>query len=196
MFIQSKNMSIDFFLNYSKNLNLILESADWSSVSVLGQDLKTCWLNGNNVFLCGNGGSAGNASHLANDLIYGVAKKKGEGIKSISLSDNSSVITCLANDVGYENIFSEQLAVLGKKGDILIALSGSGNSSNIISVVHEAHSLGIKSHAILGFDGGECKKIVNNSIHFDINDMQLSEDLQLIVGHMLMKWLYSEKKQF
>jgi D-sedoheptulose 7-phosphate isomerase len=188
-------MSIDFFSNYSKNLNLILESTDWSAVEILAQDLKTCWLNGNNVFLCGNGGSAGNASHLTNDLIYGVAKKKGEGIKSISLSDNLSVITCLANDVGYENIFSEQLAVLGNKGDILIALSGSGNSSNIISVIHEAHNLGIKSHAILGFDGGEAKKIVNNSIHFDINDMQLSEDLQLIVGHMLMKWLYGEKKQ-
>jgi len=60
-------------------------------------------------------------------------------------------------------------------------------------VIHEAHNLGIKSHAILGFDGGECKKIVNNAIHFDINDMQLSEDLQLIVGHMLMKWLYRNK---
>ena len=94
-------MSNIFFSNYSKKLINVLERYDWSQVSNLSNHLLECWKNGNNVFLCGNGGSAGNASHLANDLIYGVAKLKGKGIKAISLSDNSSVITCLANDIGY-----------------------------------------------------------------------------------------------
>ena len=183
-----------FFSDYANKLSSILKESDWNKVSILADDLLECWQNGNQVFLCGNGGSAGNASHLANDFIYGVARSKGEGLKAISLSGNVSVITCLANDVGYDSIFSEQLAVLARPNDILIALSGSGNSSNIVSVINEAKVLGVKSYAILGFDGGECKKISDHAIHFDINDMQLSEDLQLIVGHMLMKKLYDSKK--
>ena len=180
---------------YSSNLISVLERQDWTNVESLAQDIYRAWVDGKNLFLCGNGGSAGNASHLANDFIYGVAKSKGEGIKAISLNDNVSVVTCLANDVGYDSIFSEQLAVLAKPNDLLITLSGSGNSSNIISVINEAKILGVKSYAILGFDGGECRKIVNHPIHFKVNDMQLAEDLQLIVGHMLMKWLYKSKKE-
>ena len=101
-----------FFSDYANKLSSILKASDWGKVSILADDLLECWQNGNQVFLCGNGGSAGNASHLANDFIYGVARSKGEGLKAISLSGNVSVITCLANDVGYDSIFSEQLAVL------------------------------------------------------------------------------------
>ena len=187
-------MSNVFFSDYVNKLTSVLENSDWSAVSKLSEDLFTCWKNGNQVFLCGNGGSAGNASHLANDFIYGVAKSKGKGIRAISLSDNGSILTCLANDVGYDSIFTEQLAVLANPNDILIALSGSGNSGNIISVLQEAKLIGVKSYAILGFNGGECKKLADQAIHFEINDMQISEDLQLIVGHMLMKFLYKSKK--
>ena len=187
-------MSDVFFKNYTNSLSSALQKVDLSVVTNLAKDILACWNSGNQVFLCGNGGSAGNASHLANDLIYGVAKSKGKGIKAISLNANVSVITCLANDVGYDSIFSEQLAVLANPNDILIALSGSGNSSNIIEVIKEAKMMNVKSYAILGVDGGECKKIANHSIHMEINDMQLSEDFQLIVGHMLMKWLYNSKK--
>ena len=188
-------MSNVFFSDYTKKLTSVLERSDWSLVSKLSEDLLSCWQSGNQVFLCGNGGSSGNASHLANDFIYGTAKTKGQGLKAISLNDNNSVITCLANDVGYDSIFTEQLAVLANPNDILIALSGSGNSNNIVSVINEAKVLEVKSYAILGFDGGNCKKIVDHPIHFQINDMQISEDLQLIVGHMLMKWLYKSKKE-
>ena len=188
-------MSNSFFSDYANKLTSVLECSDWSPISKLAEDLLSCWESGNQVFLCGNGGSSGNASHLANDFIYGIAKAKGRGLKAISLNDNNSVITCLANDVGYDCIFSEQLAVLARPNDILIALSGSGNSLNIISVIHEAKLLGVKSYAILGFDGGKCKKIADHPIHFNINDMQISEDLQLIVGHMLMKFLYKSKKE-
>jgi len=188
-------MSNVFFSNYANNLTSVLESSDWSTVSKLAEDLFSCWQSGNQVFLCGNGGSSGNASHLANDFIYGIAKSKGQGLKAISLNDNNSIITCLANDVGYDSIFSEQLAVLANPNDIIITLSGSGNSANIVSVINEARELGVKSYSILGFDGGKCKKIADHPIHFQINDMQISEDLQLIVGHMLMKSLYESIKK-
>ena len=182
-----------FFESYSKKLQQVLESADWTPIEELADDIQKCWNEGRRVFLCGNGGSAGNAIHLANDFIYGIAKKTGGGLKAISLSDNSAVITCLANDVGYDHIFSEQLAVQAEEKDLLIVLSGSGNSSNIIHAVEQAKKMHVKSFAILGYNGGICRGIVDVPIHFPINDMQIAEDLQIIVGHMLMQWLYNNR---
>lgn len=155
--------------------------------------LLDTWTNGGTVFICGNGGSAGNAIHLANDFIYGAGKNNGGGLKVEALSANSAVITCLANDIGYENIYSEQIRVKGIAGDMLIALSGSGNSPNIINAILQANAIGMKTHAILGFSGGRCKDLVKYPIHFAVNDMQIAEDLQLIVGHMCMQWLSTQR---
>ena len=182
--------AIEYFSEYSKRLQTILVDSEWIAVKQLAEDIQICWQEDRRVFLCGNGGSAGNAIHLANDFLYGIAKQSGGGLKVLSLSDNPAVITCLANDLGYDQIFSEQLAVQAKKGDLLIALSGSGNSPNIIRVIEQAKVMGVKSYAILGFTGGKCKKLVDVPIHFPINDMQIAEDLQIVVGHMLMQWLY------
>lgn len=182
--------AIEYFSEYSKRLQIILEDSEWIAVKQLAEDIQICWQEDRRVFLCGNGGSAGNAIHLANDFLYGIAKQSGGGLKVLSLSDNPAVITCLANDLGYDQIYSEQLAVQAKKGDLLIALSGSGNSPNIIRVIEQAKVMGVKSYAILGFTGGKCKKLVDVPIHFPINDMQIAEDLQIVVGHMLMQWLY------
>ena len=182
--------AIEYFSEYSKSLQTILVDSEWIAVKQLAEDIQICWQEDRRVFLCGNGGSAGNAIHLANDFLYGIAKQSGGGLKVLSLSDNPAVITCLANDIGYDQIFSEQLAVQAKKGDLLIALSGSGNSPNIIRVIEQAKVMGVKSYAILGFTGGKCKKLVDVPIHFPINDMQIAEDLQIVVGHMLMQWLY------
>lgn len=178
------------FAEYVERLQGVLASADWSAVELLARDMRECWVAGRQVFLCGNGGSAGNAIHLANDLLYGVAKRNGGGMKVIALSANPAVITCLANDLGYEHIFSEQLAVQAQAGDLLIVLSGSGNSPNIISVIEQAKSMGVKSYAVLGYTGGKCKDMVDVPIHFRVSDMQIAEDLQMIVGHMLMQWFY------
>ena len=184
-----------FFEGYSKKLQAILEKSDWSVIEELASDMQKCWKDGRRVFLCGNGGSAGNAIHLANDFLYGVAKRTGGGLRVLALSDNPSVITCLANDLSYDHIFSEQLAVQAEKGDLLIALSGSGNSPNILLAIEQAKKMQVKSFAILGFLGGKCKELVDVPIHFPVDDMQISEDLQLIVGHMLMQWLYINRPQ-
>ena len=182
------------FSDYAQRLSAVLASTDWSSVALLTKDVQEAWAAGRQVFLCGNGGSAGNAVHLANDYIYGVAKCTGGGIKAVALSANPAIITCLANDVGYDSIYSEQLAVLGNEGDILIALSGSGNSPNIVKVLEEARARKITSYAILGFDGGRSKAIADVAIHFPVNDMQIAEDLQLIVGHMVMQSLHNQRQ--
>jgi len=185
----------DLILGYSSKLQEVLGSSDWSSVNLLAQDMLRCWQEKRQVFFCGNGGSAGNAVHLANDFLYGIAKKTGGGLKVQALSANSAVMTCLANDVGYESIFSEQLAVQAQAGDLLIALSGSGNSPNIVRVIEQAKAMDVKSYAILGFTGGKCKELADVPIHFPVNDMQIAEDMQLIVGHMMMQWLYSNRPQ-
>ena len=187
-------MQLDkFCADYANNLSDLLRSSDWSGVAQLGKDMKECWLAGRQVFFCGNGGSAGNAIHLANDFLYGIAKSTGAGLKVQALSANPAVMTCLANDVGYEYIFSEQLAVLAEAGDLLVVLSGSGNSPNILQVLEQASSMGVKSCAILGYSGGKCKSLADLSIHFPVEDMQIAEDMQLVVGHMLMKWLYQNR---
>ena len=185
----------DHFTDYSRRLQAVLASADWSSVHQLAQALLESWQQGRRVFLCGNGGSAGNAIHLANDFLYGTAKKTGGGIRAIALSANTAVLTCLANDIGYDYIFSEQLAVQAQKGDLLIALSGSGNSGNIVRALEQASAMGVKSFAILGFSGGKSMQLADSAIHFPVHDMQIAEDLQLIVGHMVMQWLHTQRLQ-
>ena len=184
-----------FFAGYSGRLQAVLATSDWSGVAALAEDMLECWRTGRRVFLCGNGGSAGNAIHLANDFLYGVAKRSGGGMKVHALTANPAVMTCLANDVGYEHIFSEQLAVQAQPGDLLIALSGSGNSPNIVSAIERARSLGVRSYAVLGYSGGKCKTLADVAIHFPVDDMQIAEDLQLVVGHMLMQWLYANRPQ-
>ncbi len=187
-----KNLE-NFCAEYADKLSHVLASSDWSNVDQLGRDILECWITGQQVFFCGNGGSAGNAIHLANDFLYGIAKRTGAGLKVQALSANQAVMTCLGNDIGYDSIYSEQLAVLAEPGDLLVVLSGSGNSRNIIRVLEQANAMEVKSYAILGYTGGQSKSLADVSIHFPVDDMQIAEDMQLVVGHMLMKWLHQNQ---
>ena len=183
------------FADYAGRLSGVLKSQDWAGVSTLGHDLLDAWKTRRQVFLCGNGGSAGNAAHLANDLIYGVSGEAGSGIRAHALSANSSVLTCLANDVGYDSIYSAQLGVMADPDDILIVFSGSGNSPNIVNALEEARRIGMKTYAVVGYSGGRARELAEYPIHFAIDDMQISEDLQLVVGHMVMQHLRSVSEE-
>lgn len=186
----------EHFLAYSGRLSGALLGFDWSPVAALAEDLREAWRSGRQLFLCGNGGSAGNANHLANDFLYPLSKTKGSGIRVHALSGNPAVITCLGNDEGYENIFAYQLAVLARKGDILLAFSGSGNSPNILRALEEASRIGMRSYAIVAFSGGRAKALADVPIHFAIDDMQIAEDTQTIIGHMIVQWLYAQRADF
>lgn len=175
--------------NYSEKLKQALSLGAMDYIPVLGETLQDAWRKQHTVYLCGNGGSAGNAVHLANDFLYGVGVNNGGGLRVEALSANSAVLTCLANDCGYDQIFSAQLRVKAQSGDVLIALSGSGNSPNIIKALETGNSIGMKTFAILGYNGGLCKELAKYPIHFEVDDMQVAEDLQQIVGHMCMQWL-------
>jgi D-sedoheptulose 7-phosphate isomerase len=181
------------FADYANRLNTAMQATDWSGVTRLAQELRECWTSGRQVFICGNGGSAGNAIHLANDFLYGISKARGSGLRVHALPANSSVLTCLANDEGYDEIFSLQLAVQARANDVLIVLSGSGNSPNILKALEQAKKMGLRSYAILGYTGGRAKAMADVAIHYELDDMQISEDMQLIVGHMVMQWLYQNQ---
>ncbi len=166
-------------------------------IEKLSHDLLATWVEGRNVFICGNGGSAANAIHMANDLHYGIGAcgpaPKISGLKVEALSANTGLITCLANDTGYENIYANQIEVKGSPKDLLIVLSGSGNSANVVKALEIANKLSLKTYAIVAFDGGKCLNLANVAIHVDVNDMQIAEDSQLIVGHLCMQWLNTNK---
>ena len=130
---------------------------------------------------------------MANDFLYGISKTRGSGLRVTALPATSSVITCLANDESYEEIYSLQLAVQSRPGDVLIVLSGSGNSPNILKVLEQARDMEITSYAILGYSGGKAKEVADVPIHFAIDDMQISEDPLLVVCHMIMQWLYQNR---
>ncbi len=183
------------FSDYANRLSTLLSGFDWSLVETLANDLLDAWKLQRQVFLCGNGGSAGNAIHIANDLVYAIAGGAGPGMRAHALPANAAVITCLANDEGYDQIFSLQLRGMADPGDLLICLSGSGNSANILAALDEARRIGMRSYALVGYSGGKAKELADRPIHLPIHDMQIAEDMQIIVGHMLMRFLESRSDE-
>jgi D-sedoheptulose 7-phosphate isomerase len=175
--------------NYVGKLSHALNLSAMDEIQGLAEALLEAWREGRCIYLCGNGGSAGNAVHMANDFIFGAGAKNGRGLRVEALSANAAVLTCLANDLGYENIYSEQIRVKGNPGDVLVILSGSGNSPNVVKAIETGNGIGMKTFAILGFSGGRCKELAQFPIHFEVDDMQIAEDMQLIVGHICMQWL-------
>jgi D-sedoheptulose 7-phosphate isomerase len=175
--------------SYTGKLTRAMAMDAMQQVPILGAAIRDAWQSGRRIYLCGNGGSAGNAIHMANDFIYGAGTQFGVGMRVEALSANAAVITCLANDLGYDQIYAEQLRVKGEAGDVLIVLSGSGNSPNVVKALEVGNSLRMITFAILGFSGGKCKELAQHAIHFPVDDMQIAEDLQLILGHICMQWL-------
>ncbi len=184
-------MTKDIAQEYLSNLSKTISELDINAICEVARIVKIAIKNKKQIFVCGNGGSAANSNHFVNDLVYGIARKTGGGAKAISLSANNAVMTCLANDVGYDHIFLEQLAVQGNPGDVLLVFSGSGNSPNILNVCSYAKENQITVCGFLGYTGGRALPMCDYAVHFDIQDMQISEDLQLVVGHILMKDLCS-----
>ena len=183
--------------DYLDRLNSCFSDVILEQIEALAQDLRAAWIEGRQVYICGNGGSAANAMHMANDFHFGIGAcgpgPKLPGLRVEALPANAGLITCLANDTGYENIYSHQIEVKGSPGDLLIVLSGSGNSGNVVKALETSKRMGLCSYAILAFSGGKCLDLVDVPIHIQIDDMQIAEDTQLVVGHLCMQWLNSHK---
>ncbi len=187
--------SAEFCRDYVRRLQEAFDAGPIKAIGELGVALFSALRDGKQVFLAGNGGSAGNAIHLANDFLYGMGRDSGVGLRVEALPANSSIMTCLANDISYEAVFAEQIRIKADAGDVLIVLSGSGNSPNVVRALEAGNLAGMRTFAILGYSGGRCRDIAQVPIHFAVDDMQIAEDLQLIVGHICMQWVRAQLKQ-
>ena len=185
----SESYKHDIFEIYINNLILAQKTYLIPAAEKLTNLMFDAWQNDRTVYLCGNGGSGANALHMANDLMLFGQKEKIKGVKTEALNANIAVVTCIANDESFEDIFLNQLKTKLNQNDILLVLSGSGNSKNIINAIEVANSIYALSIGVVGFDGGKAKGLVKELIHFPVNDMQVVEDLQISLVHMLMKQL-------
>ncbi len=179
-----------FSQGYFDYLKRVLDSIDFSEINRFIELLLNARENGNTVFFIGNGGSASTASHFANDLSFGCNDYE-QPFKVASLTDNVSILTALGNDFGYDEIFVRQLKIQGKKGDILVGISASGNSDNVIKAFEFAKKNGIYTVAITAFDGGIMKKIADDGVHVptDYKEYGPAEDAHMILDHLVTAYL-------
>jgi D-sedoheptulose 7-phosphate isomerase len=182
--LEIKIKTLEFLLTQVKELHT---EGFAVSAEIFSQALKK----GNTIFWCGNGGSAAESSHLAVELI-GRFKNNRRPLSSISLNADTSAITCIANDFGFEEIFARQLEGLGKKGDVLVVLSTSGKSENILRALRKAKELGVVSIALLGKGGGEATILADNSIVIDSTETARIQEIHLLLGHTFCEFAEME----
>lgn len=179
---------------YLSRLNAVGERLDWAPLDRLATVLTSIAASQGQVLICGNGGSAANAAHWATDFMYPMTRGGRPGIAFHALPANTSTLTCLANDTAYEEVFSRQVEIMGRPADLLIVLSGSGNSPNILRAVDAARAKGMRTFGIFGYNGGKALRMVDDALHVAIDDMQIAEDMQLIACHMVMRALLEAKR--
>ncbi len=175
--------------NYIKKETDILESLPVEDINTALNIIENARISRRRIFTCGNGGSAATASHFVCDLENGASRGKDIRFDAECLSDNTPVMTAFANDLSYDDIFAERLKNKGVEGDILICISGSGNSTNILRAAEIAKSKKMITIGLVGYDGGKLKTIVDHCIHVNINDMQITEDVHMILDHLIMSTL-------
>jgi D-sedoheptulose 7-phosphate isomerase len=170
---------------YISILEKELNSISPERVAEIGEVLREARLTHHHVFICGNGGSAATASHMACDFGKNTRQPGQPRMKVISLADGLAGLTAYANDEGYENIFAEPLKSLAEAGDVLIAISGSGNSANVLKAVKTAHEMGLETIGLTGFQGGKLKDMVDLCLVVESDSMERIEDIHLIINHIL-----------
>lgn len=181
---------IKFAEAYLDYLCKLLKMVDCEPIGKFVNTLLDARKQGATIFFIGNGGSAATASHFANDIGVGTNSYE-KPFRALSLTDNNAVITAIGNDFGYEEIFSRQLAILGKKGDVLVAISASGNSPNLIKAIEYAKRSDIKTVSITAFNGGIIKGLTDESIHIQTGPKEYgpAEDVHMILDHLVGAFL-------
>src|SRR4051794_3346560 len=169
-----------------------IQRLDPAQVENLSKLVETAYEDGRFVFICGNGGSGANASHLCEDLAKCTLRdfESQKRLKVLSLTDNTAGIMAWANDEGYDRIFIEQLKNLASPGDLLLAISGSGNSPNVLKAVDWANRNGMTTVGLTGFTGGKLQGLAHHNVHVAINDMGIVESLHQVAFHWLIDDIY------
>lgn len=143
---------------------------------------------GNQILWCGNGGSAGDSQHLAAEIV-GRFRRERRGLPSIALTTDSSILTAVANDYGFEAVFSRQVEAIGRQGDVLVGISTSGNSHNVISAIEKAHEQGLVTVAFTGTGGGRAGSVADHLFAVESQDTARIQEAHILAGHMICDWL-------
>ena len=187
-------MNYKCLLDYGTKLYESLETIDESKIHELKDEISKRMDGDSEIFLLGNGGSAANANHISGDFLK-TFTVIGKCLKVSAISNNACFITAAANDLDFSEIYEILINSRVKKNDLLIFLSGSGNSINLVKSARAAKTMGIRSAAIVGYKGGALLDIVDIPIHVKVNDMEISEDCQLIIFHYLKQYLCKKEDQ-
>ena len=178
------------YLELEKNT---LDKLNLEEINEAMNALKSARERSANIYIFGNGGSAASASHFVCDFNKGANLLGQPRFRFQCLSDNTPIITAISNDIAYEDIFVYQLNQILKKEDLIIAISGSGNSKNIVKALQYAKEIGTEIIGITGYSGGEVRKLADYHLHVPLDDMQIAEDIHMIFDHMIMKiFCYTE----
>ncbi|MFC1585320.1 SIS domain-containing protein [Fibrobacterota bacterium] len=182
----------EFFHTYLKDLNQVFTSVNADGFEALIDVLSRARNSGAQIFLCGNGGSASTASHMVCDLNKGCSEGKGKRFKLICLNDNIASMLAYGNDMSYEDIFVEQLKNYFNPGDLVIGISGSGNSENVIRAVQYGNDNRGVTFGLCGMGGGRLRTVAKKSLVIPSDDMQKIEDMHMIIVHCIMQWFMSD----
>jgi D-sedoheptulose 7-phosphate isomerase len=196
LFTESNSLA-EYAGRYTAYITDLLDQLDYAAIDRVGRLLEDARHRGRTIFIVGNGGSAATASHLACDLSLGPRVFGGKAYRAISLADNNALLTAAGNDLGYETVFSEQLKTLLAPGDVVLAISASGNSLNVVRAVEYANHAGAVTIGLTGFDGGRLREIAREHIHIPTpkGDYGPVEDLHLMLNHLISSYLVRLTRQ-
>ena len=178
--------------NYIENEIAVLRMLDTNAINDVLNLLEQALANENMIYIMGNGGSAATASHMQNDFNKGISEYTEKKFRFLCLNDNVPTVMAIANDIGYEEIFRFQLRGKLRPGDIVIGISGSGNSKNVLNAVEYAKECGNTVVGITGYNGGKLREMADYSLHVPVNSMQITEDVHMIFDHLMMSIFYRE----
>lgn len=181
--------------SYLINLQTCIDKLDRTEIERLINELLKAREEDRQIFIMGNGGSAATASHFCCDINKGLSYQQNKKFKMICLNDNTATMLAYANDVNYDSIFVEQLKNFMNKGDLVIGISGSGNSKNIINAIEYANKNGATTFGLTGYSGGKLKEISKFSINANVDNMQLSEDIHLAICHLVYSCIMIENSK-
>lgn len=168
----------------------VLQKLDVNAINDVMNLLEETLRQEGTVYVFGNGGSAATASHYQNDFNKGISEYTEKKFRFHCLNDNVATLMAIANDIGYEEVFRFQLRGRLRPGDICIAISGSGNSKNVVNAVEYAREQGCKVIGVTGFGGGKVRELCDLSLHVPVNSMQITEDIHMVFDHLIMSIFY------
>ncbi len=184
----------EHFSNYFDKVTETLSRVDIEAINKFIDRIYECYEKGNTVYIFGNGGSAATASHVAGDFMKGISFGLEKRFRVVCLNDNIPAITAISNDLTYDEVFYEQLKTYLKKDDIVVGISGSGNSVNIIKALNYARELGSTIVGFSGYKGGKLRELADILIYAPVNDMEITEDIHIIIFHAIKQLINRKMK--